>query len=97
MGSGLGHGGSVAGRWDVPAVLYAPAMTQTLDAAIAKLAALPPEEQDRIAQWLLDELADDERWDRSFAASQDVLKRMADEALADEAAGRTTDVDPDQM
>jgi len=29
--------------------------TQTLDAAIAKLAALPPKEQDRVGRWLLDE------------------------------------------
>ena len=33
-------------------------MTQTLDAAIAKLATLPPDEQDRVARWLLDELRD---------------------------------------
>ena len=28
-------------------------MTRALDAAIAKLATLPPEEQDRIGNWLL--------------------------------------------
>ncbi len=72
-------------------------MTQALDAAIAKLAALPPEEQDRVAQWLLDELADEERWERSFAASQDLLERMADEAVEDERSGRTTELDPDAM
>jgi len=72
-------------------------MTHALDAAIAKLETLPAEEQDRIARWLLDEIADEERWNKSFAASQHVLKRMADEALADQAAGRTTEIDPDQM
>ena len=72
-------------------------MTQALDAAIAKLETLPPEEQDRIARWLLHELEDEARWSESFASSQDILKRMADEALADDAAGRTTPVDPDQM
>ena len=46
-------------------------MTRALDAAIAKLAGLPAEEQDRITQWLLDELGDDELWARQFAASQD--------------------------
>jgi hypothetical protein len=72
-------------------------MTRTLDAAIAKLAALPPEEQDRVGQWLLDELADDEQWTRKFEASQGTLNKPAAEARVDRAAGRTTDVDPDRL
>ena len=70
-------------------------MTQTLDAAIAKLATLPPDEQDRVGRWLLDELRDDEDWTSQFAASQDALGRLAAEARADRAAGRTTELDPD--
>jgi len=31
-------------------------MTRALDAVIARLSTLPVDEQDRIAQWLLDEL-----------------------------------------
>ena len=70
-------------------------MTQTLDAAIAKLATLPPDEQDRVGRWLLDELRDEEDWTSQFAASQDALGRLAAEARADRAAGRTTELDPD--
>jgi len=58
-------------------------MTRALDTAIAKLTTLPAEEQDRIAQWLLDELGDEEYWTRQFAASQDALGRLADEARAE--------------
>lgn len=72
-------------------------MTRTLDAAIAKLATLPPEEQDRVGRWLLDELADDEQWTRKFEASRDPLGKLAAEARADRAAGRTTDIDPDSL
>ena len=72
-------------------------MTRTLDAAIAKLAALPPEEQDRVGRWLLDELADDEQWTQKFEASQGTLNRLAAEARTDRAAGRTADVDPDSL
>jgi hypothetical protein len=72
-------------------------MTRTLDAAIARLAALPPEEQDRVGRWLLDELVDDEQWARKFGASQDALNKLADEARAERVAGRTTDVDPDSL
>ena len=72
-------------------------MTRTLDAAIARLAALPPEEQDRVGRWLLDELVDDEQWTRRFGASQDALSKLAAEGRADRAAGRTTDIDPDTL
>ena len=72
-------------------------MTQTLDAAIAKLAALPPEEQDRVGRWLLDEIRDEEHWRRQFSTSQDLLGKLAVEARADRAAGRTTDLDPEKL
>ena len=72
-------------------------MTQTLDAAIAKLATLPPEEQDRVGHWLLDELRDEEHWSDQFRASQDSLGKLAAEARADRIAGRTTALDPEHM
>jgi hypothetical protein len=72
-------------------------VTRALDAAIAKLAELSAEEQDRVARWLLDELADEELWTRQFAASQDALGKLAAEARADRAAGRATELDPDRL
>jgi hypothetical protein len=72
-------------------------MTRALDAAIAKLAGLPPEEQDRIAHWLLDELEDEDLWARQFATSQEALSKLAAEARADRAAGRATELDPDKL
>ena len=72
-------------------------MTEMLDVVVAKLAALPPQEQDRIAQWLLQELPDEELWDKSFSCSQDALAQLAAEARRDRAAGRTTELDPDKL
>ena len=72
-------------------------MTRTLDAAIAKLAALPPDEQDRVGRWLLHELADDEQWVRSFETSQDLLSKLAAETRADRTGGRVTNVDPGRL
>jgi hypothetical protein len=66
-------------------------MASTLDTAIAKLAALPPDEQDRIGRWLLQELADDEQWARRFETSQDLLGKLATKARAEKIAGRATD------
>ena len=78
-------------------IRYIAIMTSTLDAAIAKLAALSPDEQDRIGRWLLHELADDEQWTRKFETSQDLLSKVAAEARADRTGGRATDVDPDGL
>jgi len=72
-------------------------MTRALDAAIAKLATLPPDEQDRVAQWLIEELQDDERWATRFAQSQSALSKLAAEARADAAQDRSTDLDPDKL
>jgi len=72
-------------------------VTETLDAAIAKLAALPPEEQDRVGRWLLDELRDEERWAQQFAGSREALGKLAAEARAERTAGRATDLDPEKL
>lgn len=72
-------------------------MTELLDAAVAKLAALPPEEQDRIGKWLLAELPDEELWDKRFAETQDALSRLAAEARAERRAGNTTLLTPDTL
>lgn len=72
-------------------------MTQALDAAIAKLASLPADEQDRVARWLMDELRDEEHWTRQFAGSQGALSKLAAEARADAAQGRTTELEPDKL
>jgi hypothetical protein len=68
-----------------------------LDSAIAKLATLPADEQDRIARWLLDELRDEEHWEPQFSASQDTLSKLATEARPERTAGKATELDPDKL
>jgi predicted amidophosphoribosyltransferase len=72
-------------------------MTQALENVFSHLSSLPADEQDRIAAWLQSQLVSEEGWTRRFDQSQDLLSALADEALADLAAGRTTDLDPDKM
>jgi hypothetical protein len=72
-------------------------MTEMLDVAVAKLAALPPHEQDRIAQWLLQELPDEGLWDRRFSESQNALSKLAAEARQETMAGEATELDPDDL
>lgn len=64
-------------------------MTQLLDQAFRELAKLPPSEQDSLAAALLAELASEKRWTELFGQSQDLLGKLADEALAEHRAGKT--------
>ncbi len=56
---------------------------------LAKLSKLPPDQQDELAPWLLAEMEDEARWDKSFAESQDALAKLADEALEEHRRGET--------
>ena len=72
-------------------------MTKLLEKAFAEAAKLPEPDQDRIAAHLLEELADEARWDASFAASASQLERLAAEALAEYKAGRTEELGFDEL
>ena len=64
-------------------------MTQLLEKALKEVAKLPASDQDAVAAILLEELASERRWSESFAKSQDSLAKLAEQALAEYAAGRT--------
>ena len=65
-------------------------MTELLDKAIEAARKLPPDEQDVLGTIILEEIVDETRWANKFAETQDVLETLADEALAELEAGRTT-------
>ncbi len=68
-------------------------MTELLERAFEEAAKLTPDEQDAFARWMLEELESERRWLAAFAASQDVLDQLADEAMAEYRAGNTLPVD----
>ncbi len=72
-------------------------MTEALEQAFAAASKLPQEEQDRLAAWILRELAEEQRWDEAFSSSADELSQLADEALDDLRNGRTEALDPEQL
>lgn len=59
------------------------AVTQLLEQALTAVREPPEAEQDAIAALILDELADEKRWDAAFARSQDKLAEMAVKARVD--------------
>jgi hypothetical protein len=68
-------------------------MTELLEKAFAEASKLPQEAQDMLAKMLLDDLAAEEKWDETFAESQDKLARLADEALAEYQSGKTKNLE----
>lgn len=68
-------------------------MTSLLEQALARVGHLPADEQDSIAAQILDSLADEEAWKRRFTEKKDVLRRLAQEALEEDARGETRSLD----
>ena len=68
-------------------------MTTLLAKAFDEATKLPDTEQNVLAKWLLDELEDDRKWSKAFAESEDVLDKLADEAIQAKRQGKTTPLD----
>ena len=64
-------------------------MTKLLERAFKKASELPEVEQNALAKWVLEELDAERKWEKAFAASEDILDRLADEALAEHKQGET--------
>jgi hypothetical protein len=72
-------------------------MTQLLEKALAEVQKLTDPDQDTIAAMILDELADERRWDQAFARSQEQLGRLADRVRQDIRAGRVRNTGIDEL
>ena len=71
-------------------------MTQLLEKVIHKISELSPSQQDEFASFMLAELESEERWDSLFASSQELLSKMADDALTEFRAGSMELLDLDR-
>jgi hypothetical protein len=68
-------------------------MTKLLEKAFKTASKLPEVEQNALAKWLLDELEADREWEKKFSESEDVLGRLADEALDSHRKGKPKQLD----
>lgn len=64
-------------------------MTKLLQTAFEEATKLPELEQNRLAHWLLSELASEKRWETFFAESEELFSQLAEEALAEHRVGKT--------
>ena len=74
-------------------------MNDLLQKAFSRASALPADEQERFARFLLAELQSEQKWSELFSRpeSGELLDRLADEALSDHRARRTRLLDPDDL
>jgi hypothetical protein len=63
-------------------------MTKLLERAFNEASKLPEIEQNAFAKLVIEELETEKKWEKAFAGSEDILDRLADEALAAHKKGK---------
>lgn len=72
-------------------------MTKLLERAISEVQKLSSSEQDSIAALILDELADEQQWQESFAGLPEKLEKLAAKARKDIQSGRVKEMGMDEL
>ena len=72
-------------------------MTKLLEKVFDEVSKLPQKEQDALAAWIMEELASEQRWEKTFTKSSDLLNKLADEALTEHQRGKTQTLDPNNL
>jgi len=72
-------------------------MTKLLEKVFKEASKLPEIEQNTFAKWLLGELVAEKKWEKLFAKSEDVLGKLANEALEEDAPGKTKILDVENL
>lgn len=72
-------------------------LTTLLKKAFETVSKLPELEQNTLARWIIDELAADKKWANSFGESEDILEKLADEALEFNEQGKTSNLNIDKL
>ena len=64
-------------------------MSDTFTQAFEIASKLPAKDREALGALLLQEMQSEKRWAKLFASSQDMLAKLADQALAEHQAGKT--------
>jgi len=72
-------------------------MTKLLEKAFKEASRLPEVEQNALAKWVIEELKSEDIWEKTFAGSEDMLDRLADEALAEHKDGKIKPMDIEKL
>jgi hypothetical protein len=72
-------------------------MTELLEKAFKEASKLPEVEQNALAKWVMEELEIEGKWEKAFAGSEDILDKLANEALAAHQQGRTRPLNIEEL
>lgn len=72
-------------------------MEKLLKKAFEKADALPEEEKEAFAAFMIEELEHEERWEALYSRSKEQLSTMAEEALKEYKEGNTDDLTPNNL
>ncbi len=72
-------------------------MTELLKKAFDVAAELSEDEQNEVAEWLLNELATEKQWENQFSETGETLARLDREALREHERGETQILDPEVL
>lgn len=72
-------------------------MTKFIDRAFQEASKLPEVVQNALAKWLMEEMEDEKRWEKTFAETDDILEKFADETLLSDKHGKTKPLDMDKL
>jgi hypothetical protein len=72
-------------------------MVDSLERAFTEASKLPVEEQNWLAEFILEEIAEERGWEELIARSGPALDKLISEAIAEDDAGETLPLDPDSL
>ena len=72
-------------------------ITTLLEKAFKDASKLPEIEQNSLARWLIDEIIAEKQWEKTFAESEDMLEKLANEAISEHEAGKTRPLDLESL
>ena len=72
-------------------------MTVQFNRAINHAKCLTKDEQNAIAMIILEESEDEARWKKAFSKSHDMLAKLAEEAMEEDARDETIELNPDLL
>ncbi|QEG34576.1 hypothetical protein [Bythopirellula goksoeyrii] len=72
-------------------------MTKSLEQAIERLKKIPEDRQELLAQMLIFEMEEDERWQQSTAEHADKISALVADVLEAEHRGECETLDPDKL
>ncbi len=72
-------------------------MTTLLEKAFKEASMLPEVDQNALAKWIIEKLHSESKWQKKFGETENILEKLANEAIEDKRKGKTTPLSQNQL